>query len=106
MGKGPTRIGSFIYLVEFFNKLSIFYSHMFVASRTAFGHTHIDIQTLHGGGDHHHIIESKLGDDLIQFAVDRQIGEVYICDSDNQQISWTDYTGELVQHPKIDQNLS
>ncbi|KAG4077892.1 hypothetical protein HA402_013826 [Bradysia odoriphaga] len=67
--------------------------HMFVASRTYFGHTHIDIQSLHGGGDHHHIIESQLGDQLIEFAIDRQAKEVYFCDSEMHQISWTDYTG-------------
>lgn len=66
---------------------------MFVASRTNFGHTHIDIQTLHGDGDHHHIIESELGDKLIQFAVDRQVTEIFWCDSDMNQISFTDYTG-------------
>lgn len=69
---------------------------MFVASRTNFGHTHIDIQTLYGSGDHHHIIESDLGDKLIQFAVDRQISEIFWLDSDLKQIAFTDYTGMLV----------
>lgn len=68
---------------------------MFVASRTNFGHTHIDIHSLHGSGDQHHIIESQLGDRLIQFAVDRQISEIFWCDSDLKQITWTDYTGKI-----------
>lgn len=66
---------------------------MFVASRTNFGHTHIDLQSMHGAGDHHHIVESHLGDKHIEFAVDRQINEIFWCDADMKQISWTDYTG-------------
>lgn len=65
-----------------------------MASRTSFGHTHIDIHTLHGGGEQHHVVESQLGDKHIEFAVDRQLSEVFFCDSDTNQISWTDYTGE------------
>ncbi|KAJ6637160.1 putative vitellogenin receptor [Pseudolycoriella hygida] len=67
---------------------------MFVASRSIFGHTHIDIQSLHGKGDRRHLVESELGDDEIQFAVDRQISEVFWTDTTRKQISWSDYTGQ------------
>ncbi|KAG4078550.1 hypothetical protein HA402_004773 [Bradysia odoriphaga] len=70
---------------------------MFVALRTYSGHTHIDIQTLHGGGDHHQIVESQLGGKLIEFAIDRQVNKVYFCDSEMHRISWID-TGESL-HP-------
>lgn len=66
---------------------------MFVASKSSFGHTHIDMQSLHGGGPHHHLIESALGDGLIQFALDRHTEEVFWSDSVFKKISWTDYTG-------------
>lgn len=67
---------------------------MFVALTTDYGHTHIDMQTLYGAGDVHHVIESQLGDKDIQFAVDRHVNEIFFCDSEAQQISWTDFAGE------------
>lgn len=68
---------------------------MFAASQTNYGFTHIDTMPLHGIGDHHHIIESQLGAKNIQFAVDRQVSEIYWSDSNMKQISWTDYSGML-----------
>lgn len=66
---------------------------MFVASKSNFGHTHIDIQSLHGSGPHHHLIESQLGNGLFQFAVDGQVKEIFWSDAALKKISWTDYTG-------------
>lgn len=66
---------------------------MFVASRNRSGQTQIAIQSMHGSGDQHRIIESQRGD--IQFDVDKVFYEIYFCDSENKQIGWTDYTGEF-----------
>lgn len=66
---------------------------MFVALKSSLGHTHIDLQSLHGVGPHHHLIEGDLGDGFIQFAVDRHVHEVFWTDSLLKKITWTDYTG-------------
>lgn len=67
---------------------------MFIALKSAVGYTHIDMQSMHGRGYHHHIIETGLGNESIQFAIDKELDEIFWLDQAENKLSFTDFEGK------------
>lgn len=68
---------------------------MFIALRSVIGYTHIDMQMMHGRGYHHHVVETGIGHGAIQFAVDRDLEEIFWTDYAANKISFTNFEGNM-----------
>lgn len=70
---------------------------LFVALQSV-GHVHIDRQSIKGGHDHYHVIESGLSENgQIHIAVDEETQVVYWSDSGNMNIEFSNFEGTNIK---------
>lgn len=67
---------------------------MFVALQSTDNNFHIDRQSMRGGHDHHHVVETGLSKKgPIHFAIDETAERLYWSDGDGRKIEFSDFNG-------------